>query len=103
MSRSYRIAIRESLRRVIRAHDNVSTQLEILEVLPCDEMAELRFTDQYLAFEQLRFGDRLRVETRVALNRLLRSASAYRLVGTELRCLSCAGHCIARPSCSSRA
>src|SRR3954471_10926202 len=41
MSRSYRIAIRESLRRVLRAHDRVSTQLEILEVLPCDEMAEL--------------------------------------------------------------
>jgi len=41
MSRSYRIAIRETLKRVIRAHDRVSTQLEILEVLPCDEMAEL--------------------------------------------------------------
>jgi hypothetical protein len=41
MSRSYRIAIRETLQRVIRAHDRVSTQLEILEVLPCDEMAEL--------------------------------------------------------------
>lgn len=41
MSRSYRIAIRETLRRVIRAHDKVSTQLEILEVLPCEQMAEL--------------------------------------------------------------
>jgi TATA-binding protein-associated factor Taf7 len=41
MSRSYRIAIKETLRRVIRAEDRVSTQLEILEVLPCDEMAEL--------------------------------------------------------------
>ncbi len=41
MSRSYRIAIRETLRRVVKAHDKVSTQLEILEVLPADEMAEL--------------------------------------------------------------
>jgi hypothetical protein len=41
MSRSYRIAIRETLRRVVRAHDRVSTQLEILEVLPADRMAEL--------------------------------------------------------------
>lgn len=41
MSRSYRIAIKETLRRIIRAEDRVSTQLEILEVLPCDEMAEL--------------------------------------------------------------
>ena len=41
MSRSYRIAIRETLKRVIKANDRVSTQLEILEVLPCDEMAEL--------------------------------------------------------------
>src|SRR5262249_49655715 len=41
MSRSYRIAIRESLRRVIRAADSVSSQLEILEVLPAEQMAEL--------------------------------------------------------------
>src|SRR5438132_10870328 len=41
MSRSYRIAIRETLRRVIKANDRVSTQLEILEVLPCEQMAEL--------------------------------------------------------------
>jgi len=41
MSRSYRIAVRESLRRVIKGTDKVSTQLEILEVLPADQMAEL--------------------------------------------------------------
>jgi hypothetical protein len=41
MSRSYRIAIRETLRRVLKAHDKVSTQLEILEVLPAEQMAEL--------------------------------------------------------------
>ena len=41
MSRAYRIRVKESLRRVLRAHDRVSTQLEILEVLPADQMAEL--------------------------------------------------------------
>ena len=41
MSRSYRISVRESLRRVLRAHDRVSTQLELLEILSPAEMAEL--------------------------------------------------------------
>jgi len=41
MSRAYRIKVRESLRRVIRAHDRVGTQLELLEVLPRDRMAQL--------------------------------------------------------------
>ena len=41
MSRSYRIAIREHLRRVLRASDRVSAQLEILEVLPPERMAGL--------------------------------------------------------------
>jgi len=41
MSRRYRIRVRESLRRVVKARDQVSTQLELLEVLPADQMAEL--------------------------------------------------------------
>jgi hypothetical protein len=41
MSRAYRIRVRESLKRVIRAHDRVSTQLELLEILPADQMAKL--------------------------------------------------------------
>jgi hypothetical protein len=41
MSRAYRIHVRESLHRVIRATDHVSTQLELLEVLPADQMAQL--------------------------------------------------------------
>jgi hypothetical protein len=41
MSRAYRIKVRESLRRVLRAHDRVSTQLELLEVLPAGQMAQL--------------------------------------------------------------
>ncbi len=41
MSRSYRIRVRETLRRVIRASDRVSSQLELLEILPAEQMAEL--------------------------------------------------------------
>jgi len=41
MSRSYRISVRESTDRVIRARDHVSTKLEILEVLPPEQMAGL--------------------------------------------------------------
>lgn len=41
MSRAYRIKINESLNRVIRASDHVSTQLELLEILPQENMAAL--------------------------------------------------------------
>lgn len=41
MSRSYRVSVRESQDRTIRAEDHVSTQLEILEVLPPEQMAGL--------------------------------------------------------------
>jgi len=41
MSRAYRIKVSESLSKVIRADDHVSTQLEMLEILPCDQMSDL--------------------------------------------------------------
>ena len=41
MSRRYRIQVRETLRRVVKGEDHVSSQLELLEVLPADQMAEL--------------------------------------------------------------
>jgi len=41
MSRSYRISVRESASRVIKAEDSVSTHLEILEILPPEQMAGL--------------------------------------------------------------
>jgi hypothetical protein len=41
MSRAYRINVRETLNRVIRAEDHVSTQLELLEILPPELMAQL--------------------------------------------------------------
>ena len=41
MSRAYRIRLQETLRRVITAEDHVSTQLELLELLPPEQMADL--------------------------------------------------------------
>jgi hypothetical protein len=41
MSRAYRIKVSESLRKIIKGADGVSTQLEILHVLPHEQMAEL--------------------------------------------------------------
>lgn len=41
MSRAYRIKVAETLRRVLRASDGVSTQLEVLEILPPEQMAQL--------------------------------------------------------------
>jgi hypothetical protein len=39
MSRAYRIRVRESVQRVIRAEDHVSTRLELLDILPPEAMA----------------------------------------------------------------
>src|SRR5262245_29005282 len=41
MSRAYRIKVRETLKRVLRASDHVSTELEVLEILPPEQMAQL--------------------------------------------------------------
>jgi hypothetical protein len=41
MSRAYRISVQERQKRLLRAEDHVSTQLEILEVLPPEQMAGL--------------------------------------------------------------
>lgn len=41
MSRAYRIRVRESLRRTLRAEDKVQSDLELLDILPADAMANL--------------------------------------------------------------
>lgn len=41
MSRSYRISVRECVNKVIKAEDRISTELEILEILPPEQMAGL--------------------------------------------------------------
>lgn len=57
MSRAYRIKVSESLSKVIRASDHVSTQLELLDILPCDEMADILATELVgLEFEQTEEG-----------------------------------------------
>ncbi len=41
MSRAYRVRVTESLRRTLTAEDEVCSQIELLEVLPAEQMAEL--------------------------------------------------------------
>ncbi|MFO0978473.1 MAG: hypothetical protein U0996_18855 [Planctomycetaceae bacterium] len=41
MSRAYRISVSESLRKLIRGSDHVCTDIELLEVLPREQMAAL--------------------------------------------------------------
>ncbi|MGC4116938.1 MAG: hypothetical protein QM765_20730 [Myxococcales bacterium] len=41
MSRAYRISVSESVRRHVRVEDGVCTSLELLEVLPKENMADL--------------------------------------------------------------
>jgi hypothetical protein len=58
MSRSYRIAVTETATDIIRAEDKVSTCLEILEVLPPEQMGELLARElEQRGFE--RDGDKL--------------------------------------------
>ena len=39
MSRAYRIRVRESVRQIVRGSDRVVTQLELLDLLPAEQMA----------------------------------------------------------------
>ena len=41
MSRAYRIKVKQSARHTLRATDHVSTQLELLEILPPERMGDL--------------------------------------------------------------
>jgi hypothetical protein len=41
MSRAYRITVKESDTRVLRGSDEICTQLELLEILPPEQMADL--------------------------------------------------------------
>jgi len=41
MSRAYRIKVKESLKRDVRAEDCIQTQIELLEILPPEQMGEL--------------------------------------------------------------
>ena len=50
MSRAYRISVKETVRKVIRAEDHVTSKLEMLDILPSGQMADL------LAAELVRQG-----------------------------------------------
>src|SRR6476619_3344151 len=41
MSRAYRITVKESLTRELKGADEIGTQLDLLEVLPPEQMAQL--------------------------------------------------------------
>ena len=41
MSRAYRISVSDSITKVVCAEDHISSELEILEILPLDQMADL--------------------------------------------------------------
>jgi hypothetical protein len=58
MSRSYRISVRECINRVIKAEDSISTSLEILEILPPEQMAGM-LADELEKRGYRREGDQL--------------------------------------------
>lgn len=62
MSRSYRIGVRETLSRVLRASDHVSAQLELLEILPPEQMSEL-LAQELIAQGFQRQGDQVTRQT----------------------------------------
>ena len=41
MSRAYRIRVKESLKRDLKAEDSIRTQIEMLEILPAEQMGEM--------------------------------------------------------------
>src|SRR5262245_36998902 len=63
MSRAYRIRVKESLARDVRAEDTIETQLEILEVLPPEDMGELLARElEQRGFERQEDGTLVRKE-----------------------------------------
>ncbi|HLW68792.1 MAG TPA: hypothetical protein VKS79_25975 [Gemmataceae bacterium] len=63
MSRAYRIRVQESLTRDLRAEDSIETQLEILEILPPEQMGELLAQElEQRGFERQNDGTLLRHE-----------------------------------------
>lgn len=53
MSRAYRIAVSETLRRHVQVEDGVQTKLELLQVLPADRMGALLAAElKKLGFEE---------------------------------------------------
>ena len=63
MSRAYRIKVKESVARDIRAEDSIETCLEILEILPAEQMGELLAAElEKRGFERQEDGTLVRKE-----------------------------------------
>ena len=63
MSRAYRIRVQESLTRDLQAEDCIETQLEVLEILPPEQMGELLAQElEQRGFERQDDGTLLRRE-----------------------------------------
>lgn len=58
MSRAYRVSVRESLRRMIRGEDHIRTKIELLPVLPAEQLASV-LENELLARGFQRDGNRL--------------------------------------------
>src|SRR5262245_60619833 len=62
MSRAYRVRVCESLSKVLKASDHVSTQLQILEILPREAIAELLETELKKRGFKIKCGKLIREE-----------------------------------------
>jgi hypothetical protein len=63
MSRAYRIKVKESLRRDVKAEDCIQTQIELLEILPPEQMGELLAAElERRGFERQEDGTLVRQE-----------------------------------------
>jgi hypothetical protein len=69
MSRAYRISVKESSTREIKGDDEICTQLEILEILPREQMGKL-MTEELIkrGFEQQEDGTLVRTKGNVTVS-----------------------------------
>ena len=86
MSRVYRIKVRESLRKVVRASDHVRTQVELLDLLPAAQMAQLLAAElerrgfQRQGDQAVRTTDGVQVTVDVASGEVTVQAAASRAI-----------------------
>src|SRR5262245_14912383 len=89
MSRAYRIKVRESLRKVVRASDHICTQVELLGILPADQMAQLLAAElERRGFQRqgdrvVRTTDGITVAVDVASGEVTVQAAASREINVE--------------------
>ena len=68
MSRAYRIRVKESLKRDLKAEDSIRTQIELLEILPAEQMGEMLAAElEQRGFERQEDGTLVRKEDGVSV------------------------------------